>query len=1042
MKHSPRAGRRSAIALTTSALLVGAAAASAQQQRQAAPRPGTTARAPGAPSPAGQAPRTGLAEFNDDALISELASRGLDTLLDRAFDVNNVPADRRAGIKAFGALRELTDKKKPPTADRRQALISQVVAGARTVLPTLKDSNKLMEYATLLLTEGVMREVNLIEYWGENPATQARLRPVIQVVVEMLDKAAAEAEVQKAAVEKRMTNPSDRAAADQWMKLEEAAATARYTRHMADYYHALAFPKNPASAAQRAKVADGGIQYLKELDTPDFGVQPVVRNRIAKLHMAKGDFAAAKEAFQTVVDKKDLTPPPDPFQQYEARYFSAVCDVETGKLDEARKGLADLLKWQKENLPGDAEVQKGVAAAADMMQYRIHMAAAEADRKAGRAEQARKGEASAVEVLMKLSERPDLRPIIFEQLVERMQLTGSMKDLDTLVLRALVQKGVAERDRPAAEKADEKLLARAVEAAREVAARRGTKGVDARVAESAELLIPTFLERLGNKVEAANAYLDFIEKYPNSAQREAAFNSAGTLIVMDLRRGPDKGSKEVVDVWTRFLPVAIEKPFNRTTLAFDLAERRRAGQQFKEAADYYARVPQNDPRFVSAKYLQMVSLYSLLMQAAPGEKAGSQWVVAGEQRKTLAAEVLRLADQAKQLAADAMAKAADDKDRARQQLKVAGATLTIAEVAAGEQNDPQRTLKALEQFEAEVKGLPGSQEMLNRALFLRVKSLMGAERYDEATRALVGLLEKSGGQQGQEIVFDLLSRLNEDFGEAEAAGDAKLMSTLAQNRARLSGFLVEWARTNKNPDINKRLYSYSVYDAESKLRAGTLSKDPKQLQEALSAFQKLRSPEMVDLYRREAAGNPKIDPAYPHPNVLLGLGLAAFELGDFKLSQESLGKLVVDRKLGSAKLEKVDEKTNESRYVDNENYWEAWYKLLRSNVELYKKNKADADAVAAYESAKSGLKRLYVQGDVGGQKWKAAFDALRAEIIPEFDPSKLTAPVAGSGAATQPQAAAAEVTNTRAGHPDGSPAPAEPRAAEAVPPVASDGGSR
>lgn len=994
MKQTRRRERWSILAFTTSAaVLAGLATGSlAQQQQRPAPQRAGAART--APAPAAPAQRPGgLADFNDDALISELASRGLDSLLDRAFDVNNVPADRRAGVKAFGALRELTDKNKPPTIDRRQALIAQVVAGARTVLPTIKDPTKLTEYASLLLTEGVMREVNLLEYWGENPATQNRLRPVIRVVVEMLDKAAAEGEAQKTTVEKRMQNPSDRAAADQWMKLEEAVATAKYTRHMADYYHALSILKGTAGAAERGKIADEAIAYLKELDSADYGVQPVVRNRIAKLHMAKGDFAAAKEIFKTVIDAKGLTPEPDASQQYEARYFSAVCDVETGDLDAARKGLAGLLKWQKENLPGEVDVQKGVAAAADMMQYRIHMAVAEADRKAGRAEQARVSEKSAVEVLMKLSERSDLRPIIFDQLVERMQLTGSLKDLDTLVLRALVQKGVAERDRPAAEKADEQVLARAVDAANTLVERKGAKGVDQRVVESAALLVPTFLERLGRKVEAANAYLDFIEKYPNSAQREAAFNSAGTLIVMDLRRGPDKGDKAVVDVWTRFLPVAIEKPFNRTTLAFDLAERRRAEQKFKEAADYYGRVPQNDPRHVSAKYLQMVSLYSLLMQSAGGEGSASQWVVKGEPRKALAGEVLRLAEEAKKLAAAAMAKAADDKDRARQQLKLAGATLTIAEVAAGEQNDPQRTLKALEQFEEEVKGLPGSRDMLNRGLFLRVKSLMGAGRYDDATRTLVGLLEKSGGQQGQEIVFDLLSRLNEDFGEAEAAGDAKMMATLAQNRARLSGFLVEWARANKNPDIHKRVYSYSVYDAESKLRAGMLAKDEKQLRDARAAFAKLRSPEMVELYRKEAAGNPRVDPNYPHPNVLLGLGLAAFELSDFKEAQKNLGQLVFDRKLGSAKLEKVDEKTNESRYVDNENYWEAWYKLLRSNVELYQANKADAGAAEAFESAKSGLKRLYVQGDVGGQKWSAAFEALRAQIIPEFDPKSLVTPV-------------------------------------------------
>lgn len=1024
MKQTRRTGRRSVLALTTSAaLLAGAAtAALAQQQRQPAPRGATNAPARGGAPQAARPNGGGLADFNDDALISELASRGLDSLLERAFDVNKVPPEQRAGIKAFGALRELTDKASPPSAGRRQTLIAQVVAGARTVLPTIKDPSKLMEYASLLLTEGVMREVNLLEYWGANPATQNRLRPTIEVVVEMFDRAAAEAEAQKAAVEKRMTNVNDRSAADQWMKLEEAVATAKYTRHMADYYRVLAIPDNAAGKAQREKIADAAVAYLKELDSPEYGLQPVVRNRIAKLLMAKGDHAAAKEQFQSVIDGKGLTPPPDASQQYEARYFSIVADVETGNLDAARKGLAELLKWQKENLPNDPEVQKGVAAAADMMQYRIHMSVAEADRKAGRAEQARKAEGAAVEVLMKLAERPDLRPIIFEQLVERMQLTGTMKELDSLVLRALVQKGIAERDRPAAEKADEQVLTRAVEAAKELAGRKGTRGVDPLLAESSELLIPTFLERLGRKVEAANAYLDFLQKYPNSRQRDAAFNSAGTLIVMDLRRGPDRGSKEVVDVWTRFLPVAIEKPFNRLGLAFDLAERRRAEQNYKEAAEYYARVPQDDPRHVSAKYLQMVSLYSLLMQSAPAEGGGAaKWVVQGEQRKQLAAQILKLAEESKKLAADAMAKAKDAKDRARQQLKVAGATLTMAEVAAGEQNDPQRTLSALAQFEQEVKGLPGSQDMLNRALFLRVKSLMGAGRYDEATRSLVGLLEKSGGQQGQEIVFDLLSRLNEDFAEAEAAGDEQAMRTLAQNRARLSGFLVEWARTNKNPDINKRLYSYSVYDAESKLRAGTLAKDEKQLREALAAFQKLQAPDMVELYRREAADNPRIDPNYPHPNVLLGVGLAAFELKDYKLAQESLGRLVVDRKLGSAKLEKVDEKTNESRYVDNENYWEAWYKLLKSNVELHKQNPDDPDALAAFESAKAGLKRLYVQGDVGGQKWKDEFEALRKEIVPDFNPAALAAPVASSdggagdaGAAT-PQAAGAPAAEPSTG---------------------------
>src|SRR5437867_36578 len=223
-------------------------------------------RAPSAPVPRGtQAPRApaaqeptagGLDALTDDALYSELASRGQNSLLDRAFELNKVPEAQRAGLRAFGALRELSNKQKPPTPSRRQALIGQVVAGAKVVLPTMKDPAKLTETASLLLAEGAMRDINLLEYWGENPTTQARLRPVMETVFAMFDRAAAQFDAAKADVEKRMKNPNDRAAGDQWEKLEEQANTAKFTRHMADYYLALSLPKSPAGLVERGKIAD------------------------------------------------------------------------------------------------------------------------------------------------------------------------------------------------------------------------------------------------------------------------------------------------------------------------------------------------------------------------------------------------------------------------------------------------------------------------------------------------------------------------------------------------------------------------------------------------------------------------------------------------------------------------------------------------------------------------------------------------------------------------------------------------------------------
>jgi hypothetical protein len=174
-----------------------------------------------------------------------------------------------------------------------------------------------------------------------------------------------------------------------------------------------------------------------------------------------------------------------------------------------------------------------------------------------------------------------------------------------------------------------------------------------------------------------------------------------------------------------------------------------------------------------------------------------------------------------------------------------------------------------------------------------------------------------------------------------------------------------------------------------------LAKDEKQLREALAAFQKLQSPEMVSLYRAEAGDNPKVDPNAPHPNVLLGIGLTSFDLRDYKTAQQTLGPLVFGKRLGGPELLRVDEKTGETSYADNDPYWEATYKLLRSNVELYKQNKGDPAAADAYEGTKGYLKRSYVRGNIGGKKWKQQFEALRQEIIPEFDP-KSVAP------ATQP----------------------------------------
>ena len=61
-----------------------------------APAPGTAAAAP-------EAPET-LANLGDRRLMNELADRGLDTLLERYFDLHKTPEAEQKAIRSMGAL--------------------------------------------------------------------------------------------------------------------------------------------------------------------------------------------------------------------------------------------------------------------------------------------------------------------------------------------------------------------------------------------------------------------------------------------------------------------------------------------------------------------------------------------------------------------------------------------------------------------------------------------------------------------------------------------------------------------------------------------------------------------------------------------------------------------------------------------------------------------------------------------------------------------------------------------------------------------------
>src|SRR5205085_1208761 len=80
------------------------------------------------------------------------------------------------------------------------------------------------------------------------------------------------------------------------------------------------------------------------------------------------------------------------------------------------------------------------------------------------------------------------------------------------------------------------------------------------------------------------------------------------------------------------------------------------------------------------------------------------------------------------------------------------------------------------------------------------------------------------------------------------------------------------------------------------------------------------------------------------------------------------------------------QENGQSKVIENDQYWEATLKLMRSNIALAKSG--DATAEAAKNETINYLKQLYIRygRDVGGKKWSPEFEKLRQELIPDYNP--------------------------------------------------------
>jgi hypothetical protein len=922
-------------------------------------------RAPAAP------PAVGLDSLSDDAVMSELSGLKLDSLLNHMFDANHVPKDKQESIKSLGALRELSATQAVGN-NRRIVLVKRAVDGLNALLPTMTDPSALMTYTGQLVAKGIEPDINTLEYWGENPMLQARVKPAADIASKMLEQVSNQAETQQKQIENAGIHGANDPNGDRWQKLDDLRNQAKYYDAMIAYYRAMANDtsggKNAAAVKERSKICDGAITYLLDpFDLPGAdggGVQPLVHNRIGKLELAKGDYAAAKGYFNAIIigktpDGKPIDPAPNATEVYEARYFLVVCDVLGKKPDLAEKELAELDAWQKKTLPPEA--QSGVDAAADMLRYRLLSAKADLAKTNNEKEELNKQADGVLTALEK--SHPEFSSIITEQLVNRLPETANLNEQGVSVLQALIAKGNAERYKPENVPMDEKVVNRAVAAAKVLITRK--EGVSPRELQDATLLIAMLLDRQNKPVDAANAYLDFADHYAVDPNAGAAVDRAVTL-AYPLGHSSAKDELPIKTLYKRALSTAVNLPWSRKELYYFYADYLRSIGDTSGAVTFYRKVPAGDKMEFPARFFELLSL---------DQELNSVKTTPADRQKDIA-EAFTLVDQIRRLGPSVPQ---TDSNKFR----LAYSTLLGAGFSI-EDKQPAKALQLLANFNAEAATVAQqSDQLLQRATYYRAQAYIADKKFDNATQEVIKLSAKSP-DAAKDLATSLLDQLSKDYDRQLAQHQTTELAETASNEAKLTGFMVNFCEHSPVAKIKALTPEYQLYDAKMKLNAGNLAYGAdrtQKLNEALNAYLKIKQLRPDD------------------PNAAYGEGLTQFALGQWSEAAATLGTLLRDGKLGGPTIPGTDKVTGEQSFKDNSAYWEATYKWIKSNFEQAKSLPNDPTMQKVMAGAKQALKDDFTnyQDSTGGgesvmfdgRPGATQFEELRKEIIPDFDPHAL-----------------------------------------------------
>jgi len=925
---------------------------------------------------------------NDDKVMTELANRGITTLLNREFAVKNVPPEQQQAIRSLGALRQLTD---PAVTDQqqKQQLIDNIVGNIPMLLPMLSSNPQLlMTQARIIFTVAGEPLVSTMENLPNDQA-KARLLPIASAVVMMEDAAYKAEDGIRTKLADKIPDANDsryEAAAKQWQDADNLCNAALYMKCRFQYAQVLAME---AADPKRAVIIKEALDNLAGWDNAESTLQAAVRIQMAQLNIAKGDGRSlddARKLLATIIDPKtDVAPAPTDEDKFNARFFLVLPELVEGDAAAAQKALDDVAGFQKSHLATDT----AAALSVQLLNYRLlAMKAASATGDAKTAA----NKAAVDSLTQTLQDFPQYKGLILQQLAALLPDSPDMAKLPPLLLDSLqMQAWAAIKDKKPTDQFDKSKLQRGLAAAQEVMRRSATEKIDPHIVQSSSLIIGQFLRYQGKLLESATAFLDHAEKFAKAgpdAHAAAALDLAADVI----DHLPNPSSEDAVALQDRFLMLAINAPFNHKEYVLQLAGRLFRKSQWKEAVRYYHLVDESAQPAdqLTSRFFELLADKSELDEDAK---------LAAAERSQLVGDIQALAPKVNVLADGVISNSKSKEDeKKRAKSNKAETALIAADIVRREQKNPKAVLALLTGYEDTVRGLANEKPLLSRALFLRVDSYMALKQNKNATDALVQFLQTAGLDEGAPTVQALIKSLTNDLAHAEANADAARkendtaalnaalasMHETADSRSTLCEFLVKWAadkaaNETKEPMKAKiQLYWFSRFQADAKRLSATLETDPAQrqkaLNDALAMYKSLQSDQSVAIYKemvnvQNKTSEHKTNPNYPDPFVTVGFGMIAFELQQYEQARDTLWPLIKDGKLGE----------------NNDLSWEATYDYLCATHQLAKKNNSPADD----DNVKASLKGLYAvwQDNTGGLQFKQKYADLCQEVLPGWKPT-------------------------------------------------------